>query len=594
VQVKNSASSLSNIVNYDVIAPNPVPTLSSLSPSSGVVGAAGFTLTVNGASFVPGATVLWNGGVRTTSFVGAGKLTAAIAASDIASAGTYPVSVTNPAPGGGTSSSLDFVVATPNPAPTITSLNPTSAVAGSPALSVTITGTGFIPTSTANWNGSARTTTYQSATQLLADITMSDLITAGTDMLTVTNPAPGGGTSSGFTFSVIAPNPVPVLSSLSPTSATVGDPGFTLTLNGSGFVASSVASWNGVAKITAYVSPTQITIAVSGADVASAGVFPVVVDSPSPGGGTSTSLDFPVRNPKPSITSISPSTVTVGSGAFSLTVDGSGFVSSSVVQVDGSARTTYFVTANQLTADLPAGDDAIVTGHTISVVNPTPGGGTSTGVTLTVASQPNPVPTITTLSPCGKVAGSGSFSLTINGTDFVPTATATFNGAALAVNYVSATQLTATVGAAAIATAPSNDAMPVIVTNPAPGGGSSNTAYFGVASQSSTLGSNVQPIFTASCATVMCHVTGGTAPMSLESGKAFASLVGVASAAVGCSPSLRVLECGPLRSQSVLADKILATTVSPPCAGTAMPKGMPLAAAKQKLIIDWIAQGAPP
>ena len=68
--------------------PNAVPTLSSISPSSSTAGGAAFTLTVNGSSFVNGATVRWNGADRTTTFVSATQLTAAIPASDIAATGT--------------------------------------------------------------------------------------------------------------------------------------------------------------------------------------------------------------------------------------------------------------------------------------------------------------------------------------------------------------------------------------------------------------------------------------------------------------------------------------------------------------------------
>src|SRR4029077_739490 len=55
-----------------------------------------------------------------------------------------------------------------NPVPAITSLSPNSANAGGVALTVTITGYNFVSSSTVQWNGSARTTTYTSGTQLQA------------------------------------------------------------------------------------------------------------------------------------------------------------------------------------------------------------------------------------------------------------------------------------------------------------------------------------------------------------------------------------------------------------------------------------------
>ena len=97
-------------ITDDDSANNPVPTLTSLTPSSAAAGGAGFTLTVNGTNFVSGAVVQWNGTARTTTFVSATRLTATITAADIATAGTIPVTVVNPAPGGGTSNALSFTI----------------------------------------------------------------------------------------------------------------------------------------------------------------------------------------------------------------------------------------------------------------------------------------------------------------------------------------------------------------------------------------------------------------------------------------------------------------------------------------------------
>lgn len=89
---------------------NSVPTLDSLNPRSASRGGAAFTLTVNGAGFVSGAAVRWNGSTRTTAFVSSTQLTAQIPASDLTTAGTAQVTVFNPAPGGGLSNSLTFTI----------------------------------------------------------------------------------------------------------------------------------------------------------------------------------------------------------------------------------------------------------------------------------------------------------------------------------------------------------------------------------------------------------------------------------------------------------------------------------------------------
>ena len=62
------------------------------------------------------------------------------------------------------------------------------------------------------------------------------------------------------------------------------------------------------------------------------------------------------------------------------------------------------------------------------------------------------MPTITTLAPNTASHGDAAFVLTVNGTNFSTTAVMNFNGVAQTTNQVSATQLTATISAADIAT----------------------------------------------------------------------------------------------------------------------------------------------
>ena len=94
-----------------------VPVASSLSPTSAAAGSAGLTLTVNGGGFVASSVVRWNGASRTTTFVSASQLRAAITASDLATARSVPVSVVTPSPGGGTSGTVTFTVTAPPPTP---------------------------------------------------------------------------------------------------------------------------------------------------------------------------------------------------------------------------------------------------------------------------------------------------------------------------------------------------------------------------------------------------------------------------------------------------------------------------------------------
>ncbi len=138
---------------YTIQAASAVPTISSLSPTSATVGGAAFTLTVNGTNFDSGSTVKWGSTALTTTYVSATKLTAAVPASLIATAGSVVVSVTTSA---GASAYAAFTVNVALPA--ITSLSPSSATAGGASFTLTVTGTNFDSGAKINWNGSALTT----------------------------------------------------------------------------------------------------------------------------------------------------------------------------------------------------------------------------------------------------------------------------------------------------------------------------------------------------------------------------------------------------------------------------------------------------
>ncbi|MFN0093779.1 MAG: S8 family peptidase, partial [Dehalococcoidia bacterium] len=100
----------------------------------------------------------------------------------------------------------------------------------------------------------------------------------------------------------------------------------------------------------------------------------------------------PADNPVPVATSLTPASVLAGSAAFTLEVRGSGFISSSVVRLNGSSRTTTFVNTTTLRASISSSDVSTATTKTVTVSNPTPGGGTSSGLTLTISSTPPPPP----------------------------------------------------------------------------------------------------------------------------------------------------------------------------------------------------------
>lgn len=180
-------------VNY------PTPTTTSLAPNTITAGASGFTLTVYGTNFVPGAVALFNGSTRTTNFVSATELQVSLLTSDLTTAGSYLVTVQNPSPVAAGSNAQIFTVH--NLVPNITSLSPNSSSIGGSAFTLSLTGVNFLPTSVVYIGTTPLTTTYVSGTGLTALVPASLLLSAGTFSITVFNPSTGE-TSSPQPFTV--------------------------------------------------------------------------------------------------------------------------------------------------------------------------------------------------------------------------------------------------------------------------------------------------------------------------------------------------------------------------------------------------------
>ncbi|HLC41270.1 MAG TPA: IPT/TIG domain-containing protein [Methylomirabilota bacterium] len=258
-----------------------------------MAGGSAFTLTVTGNNFISSSVVRWNGVNRTTTFVSATQLRAAISASDIATAGSAQVTVFTPAPGGGTSNALTFTISPSVPDLQLTSLSNPPAAA--------IVGTSFnVTDTTANTGtGSAGTSTTSYWLSLDATIASGDQQIGSREV-----PALGAGASSSDTVTVTVPTSLapgnyylgacaddpatvaessetnncrastttltvgglPTINSLSPVSGAVGA---SVTITGSNFGAtegSSTVTFNGVvATPTSWSDTTIVAPAPAGA-----------------------------------------------------------------------------------------------------------------------------------------------------------------------------------------------------------------------------------------------------------------------------------------------------------------------------------------
>src|ERR1700678_2929577 len=298
----------SNGKSFTVVS---APSITSLSPTSGAVGA---PVTVTGTNF--GSTQ----GSSTVKFNGtAGTPTSWTA-----------TSIKVPVPTGATTGNIVVFASGVNsngesftvvPTPNITSLSPTSGAVGA---SVTITGTNFGSaqgTSTLKFNTTAVTATSWTATSIVATVPTG--ATTGNVVVTVSGVA-----SNGQSFTVVS---APSITSLSPTSGAVGTP---VTVTGTNFGStqgSSTVKFNGTAGTPTSWTATSIKVPVpTGATTGNVVVFASGVNS--------NGQSFTVVG-APSITSLS---ITTGAVGASVTIAGTNFGStqgSNTVKFNGTTAT---------------------------------------------------------------------------------------------------------------------------------------------------------------------------------------------------------------------------------------------------------------
>ena len=289
-----------------------------------------------------------------------------------------------------------------------------------------------------------------------------------------------------------------------PTALTIGDVNGQAGLSTSGSATGTGVVYYRVAQNTTG-APRTITI------TAGCETFTVNQD-----GSTTT-------NPVPAITTLQPSSATAGSGAFTLTVNGSGFVSGAIVNFNGNARATTFVSSTQLTAAVLATDVASVGTPTVTVTNPTPGGGTSNPLTFTitaaalitptVAVSPSPTSittaqalsvTVTVSGGSGNPTPTGSVTLT-SGT-YVSAAT-TLSGGTATIN-IPAGSLTAGTDTLTVSYTP--DASSTSIYNSATGTGSVTVTTPAKITPTVTVSPSPTSITTAQALSVTVTVSGGS------------------------------------------------------------------------------------
>ncbi len=355
------------------------PSIASLSPTSGAVGAA---VTIAGSGFGSSqgsSTVKFNGTTATVTSWTSTSIVATVPSG--ATTGTVVVRVSSV-----NSNGLTFTVVA---APAITSLSPASGAVGA---AVTVTGTNFGSTQgtgTVKFNGTTATVTSWNATTIATAVPSG--ATTGTVVVRTS-----GVNSPGVTFTVAA---APTITNLSPTAGAVGA---SVTVTGTNFGSTQgtgTVKVNGTtATVTSWNATTIVTTVPTGATTGSVVVRASGVDSPG--------VTFTVVA-APAITSLSPTSGAVGAA---VTVTGTNFGSTQgtgTVKVNGISASVVSWSATHLTMVVP-------TGATTGSVLVSASGVNSNSVPFTVV----PAPNITGVSPASGAVGTlvsiagGNFGVT--------------------------------------------------------------------------------------------------------------------------------------------------------------------------------------
>jgi photosystem II stability/assembly factor-like uncharacterized protein len=393
VTVKDGTNT-SNPLPFTVIGQP--PTITSSMPPSAPVNSPAITLTVTGTNFGSSSKVIMNpdvGGtaILTTSFVSSTQLTATVPASFMANFGsTNSVGVQNPPPGGGTTVTTQTVTL-----PTFTVTAP--APANDNFVNATnITSTSYMDTK----DSSGATTETNDPAPMCAQNPQIPFVTGRSNTIWYKVVPTGSGTAN---IDTIGSNYDTVLSVWSGTSQTA---------------LTAVACNDDINPGIIIVSQvTNVPLNVGTTYYIMVSSFGQADPNPIAFGGKSI-LNFSFTgtlsgNPMPTITTLMPPSATAGGQAFTLTVNGTGFVSSSTVSFAGAAKTTTFVSATQLTAAILASDIATAGTKAVTVTNPAPGGGTSNSVNFTVNASGGTFTISGSAVPMAPAGSSGTSTITV-------------------------------------------------------------------------------------------------------------------------------------------------------------------------------------
>lgn len=493
----------------------PVPTITSISPSSMTRGQGPTTVTLTGADFEDGGTIAIDAidiTVGATEFVSSTTVRAPVTVNAGAAFGARDVSYTQPvALGGAVGIGGDFAVHALSP--TLTDITPDELDQRASG-SVTATGTNFTSSGTLGASGQGVSFTnlvLNSTTELTADYAIASDATIGLLDVTYTQSGAAGAGAATLDDSIEVIDTRVMLTSVTPSDWLIGSTRIDIGVVGEQFNAGTSASVSGgdvTVHRTTFVSPTALTLEVSVDETASPGGRNLTI-TPGAGGAdprTFTSA-FDVVPADPTVTVFSHVTLGQGASSVDVTVNGTNFRSGDIVSASGTGVTfasTSVGSSTEITTKATLTAGATLGLRDLTVTRAASAGGRSASLddAFSVVSG---TPSITTAAPSaiGRTGSGGAtreVPVRITGTGFMSGATlavAKSGGSGLTLvsgseEVLSGTLLTATLSITGTATTGLWD---LTVTNPASLGnsGTSGNGKIDVKSESTLVVNSVSP-----------------------------------------------------------------------------------------------------
>jgi hypothetical protein len=360
----------------------PAPNLTLVTPLTASVGGPTLTLTLTGSNFIAASQVSWNAQPLVTTFVSATRLTANVSATLLTAPGVYAVQVTNPPPAGGAS------VTQP-----LTLTYPTLTLTPDP-LSLKLKGNGTMTLTLSAPMSQSIAVALTSSVMGVASVPVSVNLAAGTTIttFTVSNPNPPLGQAGSATLTATLPSGLgggTAVAQAQTTQVLLGPQGLTLTLNAatSSITATLTLTRRPSANVTVGITTSNLALGQTPTSVNMSnqvtqpvpftstlgGVVWITATDNSAGGPYTDSISITVYHPAPTITAVTPPTVSAGSPTQTLLITGTNFFPGAVAYWSGTPLLNLTViSSTRMTATLPASLITVSGTFSLSVNNPAP------------------------------------------------------------------------------------------------------------------------------------------------------------------------------------------------------------------------------